>query len=80
MSGLKVRGNVTVDTQWAGGAPTRITLRPGQSGALKIGSDLFTRQFRLVDTRSGASVPYQRDGRIITFQATGSRQYVVSGG
>ncbi|HET6704705.1 glycoside hydrolase family 95 protein [Amycolatopsis sp.] len=77
VNGLKARGDVTVDTQWAGGAPTRITLRPGHSGELKVGSDLFTRRFRLVDAVSGAVVPHRLDGRTITFRAAAHHQYVA---
>ena len=77
VNGLKARGNVTVDTRWAGGVPSRITLRPGRSGELKVGSDLFTRRFRLVDASSGAVVQYRHDGRTITFQAEGSHQYLA---
>ncbi|MET0136223.1 MAG: glycoside hydrolase N-terminal domain-containing protein, partial [Kibdelosporangium sp.] len=76
--GLKARGDVTVDTDWVGGTPTRITLEPGRSGQLKVASDLFTSRFRLVDTRTGRTVQHQRDGEEITFNATGGRTYVAT--
>ncbi|OLF10693.1 alpha-L-fucosidase [Actinophytocola xinjiangensis] len=78
IKGLKARGDVTVDTRWTGGVPTSITLTPGRSGELTVGSDLFTGRFRLVDAETGKNVQYRRDGRTVTFRVQENRRYVAA--
>ncbi|MFE2752046.1 glycoside hydrolase N-terminal domain-containing protein [Actinosynnema sp. NPDC059335] len=77
VTGLRARGDVTVDAEWAGGVPTRIVLDPGASGELKVSSELFTGRYRLVEEKSGRAVEHRRDGRTITFDAHKNRTYVA---
>ncbi|MFE9749063.1 glycoside hydrolase N-terminal domain-containing protein [Saccharothrix saharensis] len=77
VTGLRARGNTTVDTEWAGGVPTRIVLKPGSTGELKVGSELFTSRFHLVEEKTGRAVEHRRDGRTITFDAHENRTYVA---
>jgi alpha-L-fucosidase 2 len=78
VKGLKARGNVTVDTDWVGGVPTRIALKAGNTGPLTVSSELFEGRFRVVDQQTNQQVSYQRDGREITFAATAGRTYVAT--
>jgi alpha-L-fucosidase 2 len=76
--GLKARGDVTVDTDWVGGVPTRIALRPGRAGQLKVASEMFTGRFRIVDSQTGQTVQYQGNGKEISFNAVAGRTYVAT--
>jgi alpha-L-fucosidase 2 len=74
--GLRARGDVTVDTEWVDGVPTRIALKTGRSGQLTVSSALFDGAFHVVDKRTGKRVPYQQDGREITIDAVAGHTYV----
>jgi alpha-L-fucosidase 2 len=76
--GLKARGDVTVDTDWVGGVPTRIALHAGKSGRLKVSSEMFTGRFRLVDSQTGRNVSTQQNGNEITFEAVEGHSYTVT--
>ncbi|MFC0107137.1 glycosyl hydrolase family 95 catalytic domain-containing protein [Kibdelosporangium aridum] len=75
--GLRARGDVTVDTDWVGGVPTRVTLKPGRAGQLKVASEMFAGRYRLVDNQTGRDVPHQRAGKEIAFTAVAGNTYVA---
>ncbi|CAM3475401.1 glycoside hydrolase N-terminal domain-containing protein [Kibdelosporangium persicum] len=75
--GLRARGDVTVDTDWVGGVPTRITLKPGHAGQVKVASEMFASRYRLVDNQSGRDVPHQRAGEEIQFDAAAGNTYMA---
>ncbi|WP_327089736.1 glycoside hydrolase N-terminal domain-containing protein [Nonomuraea sp. NBC_01738] len=76
VSGLRARGDVTVDAAWSAGTATEITLRPGVSGPLKVRFAIG--RYRLLDA-AGKQVPHTRDGDVITFTAVAGRTYRVVG-
>jgi len=78
VKGLKARGDVTVDTDWVGGVPTRIALKAGRTGSLTVASDLFDGLFQVVDQRTKKRVPYHRAGREITIDAVAGATYVAT--
>jgi len=78
VKGLKARGDVTVDTDWVGGVPTRIALTAGRTGSLTVSSDLFDGLFQVVDQQTRKRVAYQRTGREITIDAVAGRTYVAT--
>jgi len=78
VKGLRARGDVTVDTDWVGGTPTRIALKAGRTAPLTVSSTLFDGLFQVVDQRTGKRVPFQRDGREITVNAVAGHTYVVT--
>ncbi|GAB3463333.1 glycosyl hydrolase family 95 catalytic domain-containing protein [Actinophytocola sediminis] len=76
VEGLRARGDVTVDVDWAGGTPTRIALAAGRSGPLTVSSDLFAGRYEVLDAR-GKPVRVKRDGEQITIDAKRGQTYVV---
>ncbi|HWM02267.1 MAG TPA: glycoside hydrolase N-terminal domain-containing protein [Actinophytocola sp.] len=74
--GLRARGDVTVDTDWTGGVPTRIQLAAGRTGPLTVGSELFAGRYEVVDA-SGKRVPVRRAGERITIDAERGHTYLV---
>ena len=78
VKGLKARGDVTVDTDWVGGVPTKIALKAGKSGRLTVSSALFDGRYRLVDQRTKKEVRHHRAGSEITIDASAGRTYVAT--
>ncbi len=78
VSGLRARGDVTVDVRWSGGTADEIELRSGRSGRIAVRSDLFAGPFRLVDARTRRAVKHKRDGDLVTFRAERNRRYVAT--
>ncbi|PRX49195.1 alpha-L-fucosidase 2 [Prauserella shujinwangii] len=75
--GLRARGDVTVDVDWAGGTPTRIRLAAGRTGELSLSSDLLAGRYEVVDARSGHRIPFRADGDRITLDAERGGTYLV---
>ncbi|MCT2583767.1 glycosyl hydrolase family 95 catalytic domain-containing protein [Actinophytocola gossypii] len=75
VDGLRARGDVTVDVDWAGGTPTRIALEAGRSGPITVSSDLFAGRYELTDSY-GNRVRADRSGDQVTFDADRGRTYV----
>ena len=78
VQGLRARGDVTVDTDWVGGVPTRIALKAGRTAPLTVSSTVFDGMFQIVDKRTGKRVPVKRDGREVTINAVAGHTYVVT--
>ena len=49
VEGLRARGDVTVDIDWAGGAPTRIALAAGRTAPLTVSSDLLAGRYQAAE-------------------------------
>ncbi|WP_246108142.1 glycoside hydrolase family 95 protein [Saccharothrix saharensis] len=77
-TGLRARGDVTVDATWSDGAAREIALTTGRDGPLTVRGTLFGGDFRLVDARTGTPVPHHRDGDSTTFTAHAGHRYVAT--
>jgi alpha-L-fucosidase 2 len=77
VTGLRARGNVTVDLAWRNRAAERITLRAGRTGALKVRSELATRGHRVQDDQ-GATITPARAGDTLTWNAQAGRTYTIT--
>ncbi|WP_243866325.1 glycosyl hydrolase family 95 catalytic domain-containing protein [Actinophytocola oryzae] len=80
VKGLRARGDVTVDTDWVGGVPTRIALAAGRTAPMTVSSKLFDGLFQVVDKRTGKRVPFRRHGNEITIRAVAGHTYVATSG
>ncbi|MEU8106431.1 glycoside hydrolase N-terminal domain-containing protein [Nonomuraea muscovyensis] len=76
VSGLRARGDVTVDATWKDGAPDTVTVRPGRSGPLRLRSSLIAGRHRILDDR-GLQVGARRDGDTLTWDAAAGRAYTI---
>ncbi|MEV4180808.1 glycoside hydrolase N-terminal domain-containing protein [Streptosporangium canum] len=76
VTGLRARGDVTVDVSWRNGSGERITLRPGRTGAVKVRSALIAGRYRVQD-ETGATVGAVRDGQTLTWNAQAGRTYTI---
>ncbi|TDC27748.1 alpha-L-fucosidase [Streptomyces sp. 8K308] len=77
VTGLRARGDVTVDLEWLGGVPTRVALRPGRSGRLTVRGALFGGLFEVREDRGRRPVAVARDGDEITLPVAAGRTYVA---
>ncbi|MEU8362096.1 glycoside hydrolase N-terminal domain-containing protein [Nonomuraea sp. NPDC048882] len=76
VTGLRARGNVTVDATWKGGAPDTVTVRPGGSGPLTVRSPFIAGRYRVLDER-GHEVGARRDGDTLTWNARAGQAYTI---
>ncbi|MFI7680791.1 glycosyl hydrolase family 95 catalytic domain-containing protein [Actinophytocola sp. NPDC049390] len=78
VQGLRARGDVTVDTDWTGGVPTRIALHAGASGPLRVSSAMFDGRYQIVDQQTRKPVRHQRTGGEVSFAAVAGHTYVAT--
>ncbi|HVK26683.1 MAG TPA: glycoside hydrolase N-terminal domain-containing protein [Actinokineospora sp.] len=79
VSGLKARGNVTVDANWAANGATDFTLTPANAGTLNVRNPMFNGTYTLTDTTTGTAVTNTRVGDRITFTAVAGHKYKAVG-
>lgn len=79
VTGLKARGNVTVDAAWSATGATDFTLTPANSGTLNVRNPMFAGSFTLTDLTTGQAVTPTRGGDRITFTAVAGHRYRAVG-
>ncbi|MGW4207260.1 glycosyl hydrolase family 95 catalytic domain-containing protein [Lentzea sp. NPDC004789] len=79
VTGLKARGDVTVDVSWTSTDGVDFTLRPAGSGNLTVRNGVFAGRYTLIDTTSGQPVGGTVTGDRMTFAATAGHAYRVVG-
>ncbi|WP_214105414.1 glycosyl hydrolase family 95 catalytic domain-containing protein [Acrocarpospora catenulata] len=76
VSGLRARGDVTVDAGWKDGAPDTITVRPGKTGPIKVKSSFVSGRYHVVDGQ-GNEVDADRAGDVLSWDATAGKSYTI---
>ncbi|MEV4551692.1 glycosyl hydrolase family 95 catalytic domain-containing protein [Nonomuraea wenchangensis] len=76
VSGLRARGDVTVDAAWKDGAPDTVTLHPGSSGPIKVKSPFIAGRYRVHDEQ-GHEIGAHRDGDTLSWNARAGRTYTI---
>ncbi|SEH00152.1 alpha-L-fucosidase 2 [Nonomuraea solani] len=76
VSGLRARGDVTVDATWKDGAPDTVTVRPGRTGPIKVASPFVAGRYRVFDER-GHEVGPRRDGDTLSWNARAGKAYTI---
>ncbi|WP_416306009.1 glycosyl hydrolase family 95 catalytic domain-containing protein [Neptunicella sp. SCSIO 80796] len=77
VSGLKARGNVTVDITWQTGKLVEAKVQPMQSGQLRVRSNSFT-QHSKVTTEQGQRITARLEDELITFKAEANQRYRIT--
>ncbi len=76
VTGLRGRGGYTVGAAWSGGAATQLTITPDRDGAVKVRSRMFTTDYEVLDTTSGAKVqPTSVEADLIQFTGQAGHTY-----
>ncbi|WP_239138005.1 glycosyl hydrolase family 95 catalytic domain-containing protein [Sphaerisporangium rufum] len=76
VSGLRARGDVTVDATWKAGAADTITVHPGRTGPITVKSGFIAGRYRVYDEK-GHEVGPHRAGDTLTWNATAGKAYTV---
>jgi alpha-L-fucosidase 2 len=78
VSGLRARGDATVDVTWRDGRASRITLTAGSGGDLTVRNPLLAAA-PLVDLTAARTVPVTRVGDRVRFTAEAGHRYQATG-
>ncbi|WP_425568241.1 glycosyl hydrolase family 95 catalytic domain-containing protein [Nonomuraea rubra] len=76
VTGLRARGDVTVDAAWKDGAADTITVRPGRTGTIKVRSPFIAGRYRVFDEQ-GHEVGPRRDGDTLSWNARAGKAYTI---
>ncbi|HEV8330010.1 MAG TPA: glycoside hydrolase family 95 protein [Steroidobacteraceae bacterium] len=77
VTGLRARGDVTVDIRWSNGSAAEIILQTGRAGRVSVRTTLFQRSYELIDTLSGASVATNGTEEARSFEARAQGRYLL---
>ncbi|MBB4937233.1 alpha-L-fucosidase 2 [Streptosporangium album] len=77
VSGLRARGDVTVDVSWKDGSGEKITLRPGKTGPIKVRSAMIGGRYRVHDEQ-GNEVSASRSGETLSWNARAGKTYTIA--
>jgi alpha-L-fucosidase 2 len=78
VTGLRARGDLTVDIAWEAGAARRIAVTAGQAGRVTLRNPLFGAAFRLAEADSHRTVEATRSGDTVTFTTRPGARYVAT--
>ncbi|MER6832185.1 glycoside hydrolase family 95 protein [Streptosporangium sp. NPDC000563] len=76
VTGLRARGDVTVDVSWRDGDADRVTVHAGTSGPLRVRAAMVGGRHHVEDERGGIVTP-RRDGDVITIDAEAGGSYTI---
>ncbi|MGR6915642.1 glycosyl hydrolase family 95 catalytic domain-containing protein [[Actinomadura] parvosata] len=76
VTGLRARGDITVDAAWKDGAPDTVTVRPGKSGPITVRSSFIAGRYRVYDEQ-GHEVGPRRDGDTLSWAARAGKAYTI---
>jgi alpha-L-fucosidase 2 len=76
VTGLRGRGGYTVGAAWSGGSATQLTITPDRDGDVKVRSRMFTAEYEVLDTTSGAKVqPVSVESDLVQFAGQAGHTY-----
>ncbi|MEU3165144.1 glycoside hydrolase family 95 protein [Streptosporangium sp. NPDC006930] len=76
VTGLRARGDVTVDVSWRDGDADRVTVHAGKSGPLRVRAAMIDGRHHVEDERGGIVTP-RRDGDVVTVDAEAGGSYTI---
>lgn len=76
VTGLRARGDVTVDATWKNGAAGTVTVRPGKNGPIRVASPFIAGRYRVHDEQ-GHEVRPRRDGDTLSWNARAGKAYTI---
>ncbi|MGC5011121.1 glycosyl hydrolase family 95 catalytic domain-containing protein [Streptosporangium sp. DT93] len=79
VTGLRARGGVTVDVSWTGGAATRIVLRAGATGPIRVRAAMIAGPHRVRDA-AGGTPGTTRAEDVLVVDARAGETYIVTAG
>jgi alpha-L-fucosidase 2 len=79
VTGLRARGDLTVDIAWESGVAREIAVTAGQAGRVTLRNPLFGAAFRLAEADAHRTVEAERAGESVTFATRPGTRYVATG-
>jgi alpha-L-fucosidase 2 len=77
VSGLRARGDITVDVQWKDGEATEVVLHTGRAGPVSLRSSLLAGRHDFIDAATGAAVGTSDASQAQTFVASPGGSYIL---
>ena len=77
--GFKARGNVEVGAKWKKGVPTRIDIKPVNSGEIKVRNPYVGTAIVKDSDGNEVTSRLESDNKVIVFTANADTQYTISG-
>jgi alpha-L-fucosidase 2 len=77
VTGLRARGDVTVDIRWANGRAAEVTLHAGRSGRVAVRTPLCREECVLVEAVSGTRVAMNGTQDLRSFEARAQGRYIL---
>lgn len=76
-TGLRARGNVTVDASWTAGTASQIVLHTGSAAPITVRNKIFNSRYRLEDA-AGQPVAHTRSETAVKFTAIAGQSYRIT--
>ncbi|WP_285774063.1 glycoside hydrolase N-terminal domain-containing protein [Microtetraspora sp. NBRC 13810] len=76
VTGLRARGDVTMDASWQDGAAKEVTLHISRTGQIKVRSDFVKGRYRVYDEQ-GHEVGPHRSGDTLSWNARAGKSYTI---
>lgn len=80
VTGLRARGDITVDMRWSDGDLREATLYSGRSGTITLRTPILASPHHFFEKSSGRRVALDADKQAATFQARAGTAYVLAAG
>ena len=78
VTGLRARGDLTVDIRWSNRTAETVTITAGHAGRVTLRSSIFAGEFTIVDSWTRRPVRVRSDGDRVSFVARPGRRYLAT--
>lgn len=78
VTGLRARGDITVDITWRAGELIELKLIAGQGGQVTLRNSAITKEFTLIDTATHQLITVNRQGETVSFNTVAGTPYLLS--
>ena len=75
VTGLRARGDITLDMNWSDNELTDVIIKTGKAGTIYLRSSLFNKKFQLIKLPDGAVIATQGDDDVRHFVAQAGETY-----
>ncbi|WP_069849283.1 glycoside hydrolase family 95 protein [Actinoalloteichus hymeniacidonis] len=77
VSGLRARGDLTVDIEWTRGVPSRVVLHAGRTGPVRVGVGRFASETAVTDA-TGKPIASEHLGDVVIIPMRAGESYLIT--